>query len=98
MPAFASVKEPKAWKKLLDGISPLPIALRVEGGDTDGIFFRAVPCNDGSWLVNVVNYNREPRRIMFSGGGAFRDLLAEKPFEPSLELVPLKPLFLRYTP
>ncbi|MBS1368628.1 MAG: hypothetical protein HPZ91_01615 [Lentisphaeria bacterium] len=96
MPAFASVKELKAWKKQLDAISPLPVTLRAEGGDTDGIFFRMVPDHDGSWLVNIVNYNREPRRITLSGGGTFRDLLAEKPFEPSPELAPLKPLFLRY--
>ena len=94
-PAFVLVPAGKEWKALLDESSPLPFQLRVDGPDRDGLFFRAVPDRDG-WLVNVVNYNREPRRITLSGDGEFYDLMAERPLESTGELAPLAPMFFRF--
>lgn len=85
--------------QILRSVKALPAAVKVdhEKGN-DGVFFRMVPDGTGSWLVNVVNYNFEPRRLRFEGNGTFRDLIREREFEPQLTLAPLKPQLLRFTP
>ncbi len=81
------------------GIAPLPVAMKTahENGNA-GIFFRMVPDGKGAWLVNLVNYNFEPRRIRLEASGKWFDLLREKEFQPDFELSPLKPQLLRFTP
>ena len=85
--------------QILRSVKALPAAVKVdhEKGN-DGVFFRMVPDGTGSWLVNVVNYNFEPRRLRLEGNGTFRDLIREREFEPQLTLAPLKPQLLRFTP
>lgn len=84
----------------LDMLSPRPFRLQVEDdrGNREGIFFRAVPDGKGNWLVNLVNYNFEPRPIRLEGNGSWFDLIGERPFHPRFTLAPLKPQLLRFTP
>jgi len=63
-----------------------------------GVFFRMVPDGNGAWLVNLVNYNFEPRKIRLEGAGEWFDLIRESGFQPEFELAPLKPQLLRFTP
>lgn len=94
----APATPPALTGQIVRSIEALPVELKVDhAGGNDGVFFRMVPAGDGSWLVNIVNYNREPRRITLTGDGTFRDLLAEREFVPALELPPLKPLLLRFS-
>lgn len=80
-------------------VLPLPVRLTTGHKDgNEGIFFRMVPAGDGSWLVNLVNYNFEPRKVELSGDGTFRDLIREAEFTPALELPTLSPLLLRFQP
>lgn len=80
------------------GVAPLPVGVNVAHKDgNDGIFFRAVPDGKGAWLVNLVNYNFEPRAIRLEGAGEWFDLIGENKFQPEFELAPLKPLLLRFT-
>ena len=60
------------------------------------VFFRAVSAADGEWLVNIVNYDREPRLCRISGTGVIEDLIGGGEFAPEFTLPPLKPLFLRF--
>lgn len=76
-------------------IAPLPVSL---AGNREGIFFRAVPDGKGNWLVNLVNYNFEPRPVRLEGNGSWTDLIGERPFHPRFTLAPLKPQLLRFTP
>ena len=76
-------------------IAPLPVSLT---GNREGIFFRAVPDGKGNWLVNLVNYNFEPRPVRLEGNGSWTDLIGERPFHPRFTLAPLKPQLLRFTP
>jgi len=87
----------KEWQDRLDRLSPLPVSLETEGGN-EGIFFRTVSAQDGSWLVHLVNYNFEPRKIRLEGAGEWFDLIREREFQPEFELAPLKPQLLRFTP
>lgn len=81
------------------GVAPLPAAVKVAHEDgNSGIFFRMVPDGKGAWLVNLVNYNFEPRRIQLEGAGKWFDLIREADFQPEFELAPLKPQLLRFTP
>lgn len=81
------------------GVAPLPAAVKVAHEDgNSGIFFRMVPDGKGAWLVNLVNYNFEPRRIQLEGTGKWFDLIREADFQPEFELAPLKPQLLRFTP
>lgn len=87
----------KFWDRELAVIEPLPVKLEVlNARDNVGIFFRIVNTDQG-WLVNIVNYNNELRRIRLTGDGTFYDLLADRELQPELDLDPLKPLFLRFT-
>lgn len=81
------------------GVAPLPVSVKVahEEGNS-GVFFRMVPDGKGAWLVNLVNYNFEPRKIRLEGAGEWSDLIREGGFQPEFELAPLKPQLLRFTP
>ncbi|WP_288561757.1 hypothetical protein, partial [uncultured Victivallis sp.] len=86
-------------KQIQRTVLPLPVRLMTgHPKGSEGIFFRMVPAGGGSWLVNLVNYNFEPRKIELSGDGTFRDLIKETEFTPALELPPLSPLLLRFQP
>ena len=82
-------------KQLHRYITPLPVSLAEV---SDGIFFRAVPDENGNWLVNLVNYNFIPRDIVLEGHGNWFDLIGEQPVPAKLTLTPLKPQLLRYSP
>ncbi|MBS1369166.1 MAG: hypothetical protein HPZ91_04325 [Lentisphaeria bacterium] len=103
-PAFrtepvAALNAKSLTEQIRSSVAPLPAGVRVAHRDgNEGVFFRMVPAGDGSWLVNLVNYNFEPRRIELAGDGEWFDLIAEKPFVPAVELAPLKPHLLRFTP
>lgn len=87
------------WQKRLSALLPTPFELEQSGNrDNTGILFRAVPAAGGGQLVNIVNYNREPRKLKLTGKGTFTDLVAGKPFAPEFELAPLAPLFLSFQP
>jgi len=80
-------------------IKPLPVQVKVShDAGNQGLFFRMVPAGNGSWLVNLVNYNPESRRIALTGDGEWFDLIREEKFNPDFELMPIKPLLLRFTP
>ena len=80
-------------------IKPLPVQVKVShDAGNRGIFFRMVPVGDGSWLVNLVNYNPDRRRIKLVGDGEWFDLIREETFNPDFELIPIKPQLLRFTP
>ena len=84
------------WREKLADLLPLPFMLEAVGETgTTGVFFRAVSVADGEWLVNIVNYNRESRRLRLSGPGAIEDLIGGGEFAPEFTLPPLKPLLLR---
>ena len=81
------------------GVEPLPVELKVAHAEgNNGIFFRMVPDGKGDWLVNLVNYNFDPRRVRLEGDGEWSDLIRERGFQPEFELAPLKPQLLRFTP
>ncbi len=81
------------------GVAPLPVELKVAHAEgSNGIFFRMVPDGKGDWLVNLVNYNFDPRRVRLEGDGEWFDLIRECGFQPEFELAPLKPQLLRFTP
>ncbi len=83
---------------LHQSIKPLPVEVAVtHDAGNDGVFFRMIPEGNGVWLVNLVNYNFEPRQITLRGNGAWQDLIAEQPFEPKFTLKPLTPMLLRFT-
>ncbi len=89
-------KAKRFWQEKADSVETLPIRLELSGSKSKiGVFFRMVNTKDG-WLLNLVNYNKQPRSIRLRGDGVFYDLFAEKPFHPQMELPPLKPLFLRF--
>ncbi len=90
---------PEVLRKFLEAnVSPLPVRLAVEHrSGAEGIFFRMVPAGDGSWLVNLVNYNHEPRKLRLEGEGKWRDLIADEACSADFELPPLKPRLLRFT-
>lgn len=84
------------WREKLADLLPLPFMLEAVGKTgTTGVFFRAVSVADGEWLVNIVNYDRESRRLRLSGPGAIEDLIGGGEFAPEFTLPPLKPLLLR---
>lgn len=76
-------------------MAPLPVSL---GSESDGIFFRVVPEEEGSWLVNLINYNFQPRRIRMTGKGKRVDLIQEQEASSDFSLAPLKPQLLRFIP
>ncbi len=80
-------------------VATLPVSLKVDhASGAEGIFFRAVPGDNGTWLVNLVNYNHEARSIKLTGNGTWFDLISGCEYRPELELAPLKPQLLRFTP
>ena len=82
----------------LDATTPLPFRLAVrDGAGGEGLYLRCVPDGD-AYLINLVNYGKNARKLNFSGTGTFRDLLREETFEPEFELPPQKPLLLRFLP
>lgn len=84
------------WREKLADLLPLPFMLEAVGKTgTTGVFFRAVSVANGEWLVNIVNYDRESRRLRLSGPGAIEDLIGGGEFAPEFTLPPLKPLLLR---
>ena len=71
------------------GVEPLPVELKVAHAEgNNGIFFRMVPDGKGDWLVNLVNYNFDPRRVRLEGDGEWSDLIRERGFQPEFELAP----------
>jgi len=98
-PAAAETPDALAAQIHRSGVAPLPVSVKVahEEGNS-GVFFRMVPDGNGAWLVNLVNYNFEPRKIRLEGAGEWFDLIRESGFEPEFELAPLKPQLLRFTP
>ncbi len=81
------------------GIAPLPVSVKVMHAEgNNGVFFRVVPAGDGSYLVNLINYNFDARKLTLEGNGEWYDLIREGKFTPALELAPLKPQLLRFTP
>ncbi|MPM69253.1 hypothetical protein SDC9_116197 [bioreactor metagenome] len=80
-------------------VAPLPVKLNVNHPEgVNGIFFRMVPDGKGGWLVNLVNYNVDSRKIRLEGDGKWFDLIRERGFQPEFELVPMKPQLLRFLP
>ncbi len=80
-------------------IRKLPVSMQViDGKSADNIVFRMVPDEKNNWIINLVNYNSTSRNIKLTGQGSFYDLISEKEFKPELELRPLKPFILRFTP
>ena len=80
-------------------ITPLPVMLKCAHGEGNkGVFFRMIPDTDGSWLVNIVNYNKELRSLELIGNGNWYDLIREENFKSKFDLQPLKPLLLRFIP
>ncbi len=95
---LSSANALKQWRERLDSIHTLPITLSSDNpNDTLGIFFRAVETPDGC-LINIVNYNQEPRRIKLQSKGKIFDLIGQQDFPGELELNPLQPLFLKNSP
>ena len=58
----------------LDATTPLPFRLAVrDGAGGEGLYLRCVPDGD-AYLINLVNYGKNARKLNFSGPGTFRDL------------------------
>lgn len=91
----ASLSPQSLLEQLHRHVAPLPVSL---GSESDGIFFRVVPEEEGSWLVNLINYNFQPRRIRMTGKGKWVDLIQEQEASSDFSLAPLKPQLLRFIP
>lgn len=86
---------PAIAKLLVDHLPQLPIKV----SPADGIFYRMVPGeSENDWLVNLVNYNHKPCKLHLNGDGKLIDLMKEKQISDTLELIPLKPVLLKFTP
>lgn len=103
-PAFAVERlgKPDAaslTSQIVRSVNPLPAGVRVkhENGN-QGVFFRMVPAGDGSWLVNLINYNAEPRQVELTGNGEWFDLIREEKSETAFQLPPVRSRLLRFTP
>ena len=76
----------------------LPFGVSAGEKGMDGILFRAVPDGNGSWLVNLMNYNHDRRMIALRGNGTWHDLLEEEPAPTGFPLESRKIRMLRFTP
>lgn len=76
----------------------LPFGVSAGEKGMDGILFRAVPDGNGSWLVNLMNYNHDRRMIALRGNGTWHDLLEEEPASTGFPLESRKIRMLRFTP
>ena len=80
-------------------VASLPVKVQVRHEDGNlGLFFRMIPADNGSWLINLINYNPDAREISLLGDGEWYDLIREENFIPKFKLAPLKPLLLKFTP
>ncbi len=73
-------------------LPPLPFALN---GNLNGVLYRAVPAGEGSYLVNIVNYNFAPVSLSLAGTLSRFELIRQVDYPESFSLPPLTPLFLR---
>ena len=74
----------------------LPVSLTDPAKGSEGLLWRTAITADGA-IVNLVNYNFEPRRIKITvpDGSRIVDLVSGSELSPEFELKPLHPLLLQ---
>lgn len=97
VPDFVTEPLENPEMQLAAALGKLPVEVCSPRGN-DGLYFRMIPEQSGTWLVNLVNYTFESKHLTLKGLGTWSDLISGGAFRPELSLKPLKPLLLRFSP
>ena len=91
-PSLEEQRKLEWLKRETDRVEMLPFQIRADHPSGNiGILFRSAKRPDGSWLINLVNYNTEKRKVHFDFGTRKAvDLISGKSVSGIMELAPLE--------